>query len=200
MGTGRGRDTGPSADLKRRALFAVWDDDAALDWFLDTSPVAGRWQAAGEVWSARLRLINGHGAWGGRPILADLGPLEAASGGPTASASDGGPICTLTRANVRVRHWRTFASAARRTSVEVARADGLLRVVGVGEAPVGRQATFAIWQDDAALRRFANDNPVHREIMQRTRREGWYGEELFARFKPYASIGSWDGDDPFAAR
>lgn len=34
LGTGRGSDTGPGADLRRTALFAVWESDADLDRFL----------------------------------------------------------------------------------------------------------------------------------------------------------------------
>ena len=34
LGTGRGADTGPSADLRRTGLFAVWDAESDLDRFL----------------------------------------------------------------------------------------------------------------------------------------------------------------------
>lgn len=189
MGAGRGRNTGPSADLSRRAVFAVWDDDAALDQFLDQSPVAAAWRAAEECWSVRLKVTGGHGAWRGRLLLDELSP----------AIGIGGPTCTITRANVHLRHWMTFARAARANDAVVRNASGLVRVVAVGEAPVGRQATFSVWENEDAMRTFVY-RTSHAEVVARTRREGWYGEEMFARFEPYASTGSWDGVDPLATR
>ena len=187
LGTGAGSDTGPGADLRRSALFAVWDDDAALEAF--HIRMADRWAAADEAWHVRLRAAGGHGTWRGVPVLDLLAPAH----------TNGGPVAIITRADVRLRSWRTFRAAGRPVSDELQRADGLLAVVGIGEAPVGRLGTFSLWRDLAAARAFAVDRPHHREVVQRTRREDWYGEELFARFEPYASSGSWDGRDPLRA-
>lgn len=183
LGTGAGSDTGPGADLRRTALFAVWEDDAALDAF--EARMQERWRRSVEVWSVRLRGAGGHGTWRGFDVL---GLLDRADPGD-------GPVAVVTRADVRVGAWRPFRAAGPAVSREVAQAEGLLAVVGVGEAPVGRLGTFSLWRDVAAMRAFAG-SPHHRGVVARTRSDRWYGEELFARFVPYASTGSWDGRDP----
>lgn len=190
LGTGSGSDTGPGADLRRTALFAIWDDEASLEAF--HVRMAARWAEADEAWHVRLRALGGHGAWRGRAVLDELQP---ASAGAAAS-----PVAIITRADVRLRSWRPFRAAGRPVSEELQGADGLLAVVGIGEAPVGRLGTFSLWRDLAAARAYATAMPGHREVVRRTRSEHWYGEELFARFEPYASAGSWDGRDPLRAR
>ena len=186
LGTGRGRDTGAGIDPLRTAVFAVWEDDGALDGFLANSPVAGRWADAEETYTVRLRTLGGHGTWRGCDIA---GEVARAAPGP-------GPVAVLTRATVRLRSWKPFIAAGHQVSAEVARAPGLLALVGVGEAPVGRQATFSLWRDVADARAFAYSAPRHVEAVRRTRIDGWYGEQLFARFRPYRSVGTWDGVDP----
>jgi heme-degrading monooxygenase HmoA len=190
LGTGRGSSTAPGADLARTALFAVWDSPAALDAF-EAGPLGARMRRTrdrgGEVYAVRLALVSGHGRWGGRDVLAGLEQRGAGDG----------PLAVLTRAVVRPRAWRRFAGVGPAVSDEVGGAPGLLAVVGVGEAPFGLQATFSLWRDTAAMRAFARADE-HRAVVRRTRREGWYGEELFARFSPVASAGTWDGRDPLA--
>lgn len=187
LGTGRGTDTGPGADLRRTAMFAVWDDEAALDRFL------GRRLAARpgsiEQYCVRLHGLGGHGRWNDFDVL---GAIAAAD--PTES----GPVAVLTRARVRRAHWRTFAAAARLVSAELQQAPGLLAVCGIGEAPLGRQATFSLWRSAEDARRFATGTAEHVTAVRRTRTEGWYGEELFASFAPFDPTGTWSGVDPLA--
>jgi hypothetical protein len=46
------------------------------------------------------------------------------------------------------------------------------------------------------MQAFAYKTVAHREAMRRTRAENWYREELFARFVPVASEGTWEGREP----
>ena len=140
----RARDTGPSADLRRTALFAVWRDEADLDAFLAGSPIAERWADADEQWHVRLRGLGGHGSWRGVDVLDGL-----------ERGDDGGPD--------RRRHPRRraragvagFRAAGRPVSVELQRAPGLLAVAGIGELPVGRLGTFSLWSGLDAIAAFA---------------------------------------------
>lgn len=189
LGTGSGDDTGGGADLARTAVFAVWDDEAALDAFMATSRLAARWSTAQESWHVRLRSIGGHGRWRG------IDPLDGLEQG-----SNSGAVAIVTRADVHRRSWRAFAGASNVVDAELHTAPGLIDVVGIGEAPVGRLATFSLWESLDAARSFAYSMPDHIEVMRRTREEGWYAEELFARFEPYGSSGTWNGRDPLEGR
>jgi hypothetical protein len=184
LGTGRGADTGPSADLHRTGLFAVWDDAADLDCFLAATPRA--WAHAAERYDVRLRAIGGHGSWRGVTVLEGL-----------ERGDEGGPIAVVTRADVRAAAWRRFRASGPAVSAELRRAPGLLAVAGIGELPVGRLGTFSLWSGTAAMIAFSRA-PHHADVVRRTRAERWYGEELFARFEPFGASGTWDGRDPLA--
>jgi heme-degrading monooxygenase HmoA len=160
-------------------------DEPALDEFLGHSTIGRRWSDIDEAWHVRLRGLGGHGSWRG------VDPLE----GLEVGVGDG-PIAVVTRADVRPGAWRSFGRAGRVVDDELHRADGLIEVVGIGEAPLGRLATFSLWESLAAAREFAYSMPDHVAVVQRTRAEHWYSEELFARFEPYASTGRWNGRDP----
>ncbi len=166
----------------------MWEDERQLDAFLAENHIARRWRVAGESWHVRLRSVGGHGTWKGFDPLAGLDQ----------GAGDG-PVAIITRANVRRKSWKAFGAASEVVDAELRRARGLIDVVGIGETPVGSLATFSLWESRAAARDFAYSMPDHREVIRRTRAEDWYAEEMFARFEPYRSTGTWNGRDPLAS-
>lgn len=189
LGTAKGRSMSLSVDPDRWALLGVWDDDAALQQFLRTSPISARWAGEGqEVCTLRLQHIGGHGSWGaGYPF-----PGTAIRPAPHA------PIAVLTRASIRPTRLMRFYRAAPAVDRALARQTGLLQSVGMGEWPVARQATFSVWDGLAAVQAFAYQAQEHQEVIRRTRNEGWFREELFSRFAVVDTEGTWDGVPPLA--
>ncbi|OLT11742.1 spheroidene monooxygenase [Actinomadura sp. CNU-125] len=199
LGTGRGRSMSLGADLRRWALFAVWDGEAALEDFLERSAVAARWRdEAAEAWHVRLRPVSSHGRWGGRDPFGVPGPRRGPSTPDVPAALDT-PLAVLTRASIRPSRLVAFYRAVPKVDRALRDQDGCLASIGVGEWPLARQATFSLWRDEAAIARFAYRGDAHRDVIRQVRARDWYSEELFARFVPYGSRGSWDGRDPLRA-
>lgn len=188
LGTGKGSSTAPSTELRRTALFCVFDDEQSADAHLNRVTHRGGLR---ESWHVKLRGAGGHGAWRGMNIPNIMNDAQSIS----RTAHDS-PIALITRADVHARSWLTFGRAAKVVDEELHRSDGLLAVVGIGEAPVLRLGTFSLWRDASAMAAFARQQPRHQHVVERTRSEQWYGEEMFARFEPYWSSGTWDGRDP----
>lgn len=190
LGTGDGRTfTVRDADLRRWGLLAVWSDPSDLAAFERTSPVAAAWRRiAEECWRADLLPVRARGAWSGRQ------PFQ-----PVAAGGGAGPIAAITRARLTPAKARTFWRAVPPVSADLRRAGGLRFAVGIGEAPIGVQGTFSVWDDAEALNDYAYRRDAHREAVARTAAEGWYREELFARFTLLRTTGTVDGRNPVVA-
>lgn len=190
LGTAAGSSTAHGADLNRWAVFAVWEDVEASEDFWAHEELGRRWQArASERWSATLVARRSHGSWAG---------VEPFGESDIADRGTGGPVAVLTRATVRATRLKRFLAAREPVDAVLRGADGLLADVGMGEWPVGQQATFSLWRDEASVRDFAWRSRTHTDVVRRTRSERWYAEELFAAFEIRSHHGSWDGADPLA--
>jgi hypothetical protein len=186
LGTGDGRTFTPrDADPHHWGVLATWPDAAAADGF-ERSPTVARWDAlAFERLTVRLRPLASRGTWSGRRPFGDPVPRRTS-----------GPVASITRARIRTRKAATFWRAVPPVSSDLHRLPGLRLAVGIGEAPVGLQGTFSLWADADALTDFAHRRNPHAAVVRRTADEGWYAEELFARFQVLQTSGTLGGREP----
>jgi hypothetical protein len=187
---GSGHGFGPQPDFSRYALLTTWPSLEAASRFRDASPIMRRFRRrADETWTLYMRPIRAHGSWSGvNPFI----PQDV-------ETDIDGPLAILTRATIRWRALLRFWSHAHATERALDNAPGLLFAIGIGEAPIVRQATFSLWRDAAAAHAYAYRAIAHAEVIRRTRAEGWYAEELFARFAPISAVGSWNGVELLSA-
>ena len=168
LGTGKGETFTPSdANALQWGLVAVVED---VDTF-DSSPVIKRWRNGSvSEFRAVLEPISSHGKWAGKE------PFDA-----TAKDWDG-QVAAITRARIKWSQNFRFWKSVPPVTVSLKSAPGLVAAIGIGEAPIGLQGTFSLWESAAAIREFAYKGAAHQKAIADTSAYNWYSEELFARF------------------
>ena len=172
LGTGDGRTfTVRDADPLHWGLLASWEDADAAAAFT-AGPTATAWaRIARESLTVTMTPVASRGRWSGRQPFGDPSPGRPVEG----------RIAAITRARLRMRRAASFWRAVPPVSADLRACPGLRLAVGIGEAPIGLQGTFSIWDDARSLTDFAFRRAEHRDVVARTASEGWYAEELFAR-------------------
>jgi hypothetical protein len=186
LGTGDGSTfTVRSADLGHWALLCAWSDAGAAADF-ELSGTARAWTAiASERLVVHLLPLASRGRWSGQEPFGDPVPRKVT-----------GPVASITRARIRTAHSLAFWRAVPPVAADLAGVDGLRLAIAVGEAPVGLQGTFSLWQSAEALTDFAHRRAAHSAVIRRTAEERWYAEELFARFEVLDVEGTYAGRTP----
>jgi hypothetical protein len=168
LGTGKGETFTPAdANTLRWGLVAQVNDIEAFD----QSLVVKRWRKNSvHEFRAVLEPISSHGKWAGKePFIA--------------SAKDWtGPVAAITRARIKWHQNFRFWSSVPPVTMSLKSAPGLISAIGIGEAPIGLQGTFSLWESAAAIREFAYKCAAHQKAIADTATYNWYSEELFARF------------------
>ena len=188
LGTGSGQTfTLRDADWTHWAMLTVWPDAASASNF-DGSWLARAWaRRATEVLRVEMEPLASRGSWSRRqPFTGWSSPADNHEDHCTA-------IAAITRARVKVRHWRTFSRAVPAVSADLHATNGPVFSLGIGEAPVGLQGTFSVWRNAADLHEFAYGRTAHRQAIKQTHATGWYAEELFARLRVVHCSGTYNG-------
>jgi len=170
LGTGKGESFTPKdADPYRwGALVTIQKDN--LD-NLDRSKVVRGWQRiAKKEYRAILKPISVHGLWSGKQ------PFEVEK------FDWNGKIAAITRARIVWRKNLIFWQAVPPVTISLHQSPGLINAIGIGEAPIGLQGTFSLWESAAQLRDFAYKGQAHTQAIKATEENKWYSEELFSRF------------------
>ena len=173
LGTGKGFGFSLKPDFGRYGFLGVWNTEMEADDFLANSAFMKQdAQHAEQITTAKLIPVKAKGAWSGQnPFTPLFQPPE-----------DEHRIAVLTRASIRMHSLRRFWQHVPSTSDELEQAGGLRYSIGLGEGPFKLQATFSIWESEPAMNDFAYNSTTHKSVIQKTRSEGWYAEDLCARF------------------
>jgi len=181
LGSGHRGGFGLRPGLQRQGLFTIFDSERAADAFIAASPVMQAYRAhAAELCIAKLRATSSRGSWSGQGMAV------------TAAPASSGPVAALTRASIRphkaVAFWRNSPPA----EAALEQAAGCRLAVGLGEAPLLRQATFSVWDNPAAMDAYARSG-AHLAAIRAAYGQGHFSESMFARFALLQLSGCWKG-------
>ncbi|WP_296637055.1 spheroidene monooxygenase [Polaribacter sp.] len=172
MGTGKNGTFDKIPDLSQWSILVTYEDDLTLkdqfggfiikwfDLFCKNQNIY------------LLKPIEGHGLWDKKKVFGDLPP----------NTDYQGEIAVLTRATIRLNKLQYFWKNVAPIASQMSTAEGFVASYGVGEIPWVKQATFSVWESKAMMKKFAYRMPKHKEVIQKTRKEKWYSEDMFTRF------------------
>lgn len=183
-GSGTGEGFTPLPNMGVYAILCTWPDMQTAQNAHASAPIFARYRTrAAEHWTLYMAADSVRGAWSGQT------PFEA-----RAQTSDG-PLAALTRATIKpgilARFWRRVPNISRVIGAD----PNVVFKIGIGEVPWLHQVTFSIWPNAQQMANFARTGP-HADAIRTVREEGWFREELYARFTLLSDEGTWGGTSP----
>lgn len=184
-GSGAGEGFLPRPNPAVWAILATWPDEPTARRCISEASVYQRWRSrAVESWTVYLGPTAVRGAWSGvTPFEESDGPRD-------------GPIAALTRATVKARAITGFWGRVPKIDEVIGADPNVLFKIGIGEVPWLHQVTFSIWPDIETMNNFARADGPHARAIRAVRENGWFREELYARFAVLGYEGLWNGKAP----
>ena len=182
MGSGKDKGFNPFPDWSVYSLIQVWQSEEVANEFFKSSDLFKKYKNhTTEIYTLYMKNIASVGTWIAK------NPFEKAT-----NLDPNQPIAIITRATIKwnwlLRFWKYVPTSQKPLDGN----KGLIYTKGIGEVPVVQMATFSLWKNFNAVKEFAYKSKEHKEAMRKTRKNKWYKEELFSRFHPYKSLGTWD--------
>lgn len=186
-GTARGFGSPMDANLSVFALLGSWTSAERARAGTRDEPIfqAYRRRCAEEC-RIEMRAVSCKGRWSG------ASPFGAEQADRDAASAELSPVAVVTRATIRPRHMLSFWREAPTISRMIAQDPNVLFALGMGELPWRNQITYSIWPDVASMRAFAYRD-AHAQAARAAFKQGWFREDLFARFQVLGASGAWGG-------
>lgn len=154
------------------SLLAIWENKAAAATYFDSPLFTSQREQCTRHSTHYLRAYQAHGLWDGKQ------PFEL-----NGQSVPDMPIAVITRATIKTKYLRKFWKDVPQVSQSIMQKEGRLFSIGIGELPLIMQATFSIWRTAEQMKEFAYKSKYHSEVVAKTRKLGWYKEEMFVRFE-----------------
>ncbi|MBX7084619.1 MAG: hypothetical protein K1X88_35770 [Nannocystaceae bacterium] len=178
--------------VRRLAMFAVWQDEAAIDAFLERTPL-GRVLARG--WHVRLRFLR---RWG---RVAAFDGLPASDGETDPEA----PVVAVTVARLQLLQVPRFIHWGKPVERQVRDHPGTTLALAAFR-PMRTISTFTIWHSARAMtdmvhgRDATPDAERHADAMVERRRKDFHVEFTTLRFACLGEYGQWEGRSAIVPR
>ncbi len=171
LGCGKGETFTPrDADPNRWGCLVVIPESQLTA--LDCSPTIRAWRKKStSEFRVVLDPIAATGMWSKENPFSSSAPNEYA-----------GQVVAITRARIKASQTFRFFNSVPPVTASLHQSPGLIAAIGIGEAPIGLQGTFSLWESAQAIKDFAYKGAAHQRAIAQTSEFNWYAEELFARF------------------
>ena len=181
MGSGQNGGFSLRPSSSHQGLICLFDTQQHAEMFSQGPHIQAYQDRSRESWLGILHIDSARGEWDrqrwGATTAACLDqPLD-----------EGLPTAALTRASIRPAKSMAFWRHAPAAQDDLMTAPGCDLAVGLGEAPVLRQATFSLWKNTAAMDAYARSG-AHMEAIRAAWKHQFFSESMFVRFVPLIEI------------
>jgi hypothetical protein len=166
--------------LGRVGMVCSWDDDAALDRFLESDPAAAR---LGDCFHVRLAPLRISGAWSGFPEL---------QGFEEQPVDDEEPVAVVTLGRLIYRQGPRFFSTNAPAAGMADKDPAIVLSTALARPSFRFLATFSLWRSAGEMKSFAygKAGPGHLNAIRAQNAKAFHRESAFIRFRPYAAVGT----------